>query len=202
MECEFSEVLSLHEALRINPGTSIESESTLNCQTQSVSKHEELKDREKGIGGPCESTRAGSSSFTPDSGIISSLQTSCAPTNTTQGHSFIRRTLHKPAYCHHCGEVIWGILSSGFQCEICNLLAHERCQTVVSSPCTSVAPLQIKSPVSHCWSDVGRFKRKFCNVCRKRLEDSLSVRCEVFTASNSSLEGGEFTNQFQVFHMS
>ncbi|CAH8478417.1 unnamed protein product [Schistosoma rodhaini] len=179
MDCEFSEVLSLHEALSINPSTSIESESTLNCQTQSVSKHEELKDREKGIGGSYESTKAGLSSFPPDSGIISSLQTSCAPTNTLQGHSFIRRTLHKPAYCHHCGEVIWGILSSGFQCEICNLLAHERCQTVVSSPCTSVAPLQIKSPVSHCWSDVGRFKRKFCNVCRKRLEDSLSVRCEV-----------------------
>lgn len=38
--------------------------------------------------------------------------------------------------------------------------------------------LNLQSPVSHCWSDVGHFKRKFCNVCRKRLEDSLSVRCE------------------------
>lgn len=36
---------------------------------------------------------------------------------SVQGHTFIRRTLHKPAYCHHCGEVIWGLLSTGFQCE-------------------------------------------------------------------------------------
>ncbi|CAH8476706.1 hypothetical protein MS3_00001785 [Schistosoma haematobium] len=179
MECESSKVVSLQETLKLNPSTSIESESTLNDQTQSVSKHEEQKDKGKDFGGQCDSTKANPSSFTPNSGIISSLQTSCSPTNTIQGHSFIRRTLHKPAYCHHCGEVIWGLLGSGFQCEICNLLAHERCQTVVSSPCTSVAPLHIKSPVSHCWSDVGHFKRKFCNVCRKRLEDSLSVRCEV-----------------------
>ncbi|CAH8457410.1 unnamed protein product [Heterobilharzia americana] len=41
----------------------------------------------------------------------------------------------------------------------------------------------LTSPVSHCWSDLGHFKRKFCNVCRKRLEDSLSVRCEGKTFS-------------------
>lgn len=117
MECESSKVVSLQEALKINPSTSIESESTLNDQTQSVSKHEEQKDKGKDFGGQCESTKANPSSFTTNSGIISSLQTSCSPTSTIQGHSFIRRTLHKPAYCHHCGEVIWGLLGSGFQCE-------------------------------------------------------------------------------------
>ncbi len=30
----------------------------------------------------------------------------------------------------------------------------------------------------HIWSDVSRFKRKFCNICRKRLEDFSAVRCE------------------------
>lgn len=117
MECESSKVVSFQEALKINPGTSIENESTLNDQIQSVSKHEEQKDKGKDFGGQCESTKANPSSFTPNSGIISSLQTSCSPTSTIQGHSFIRRTLHKPAYCHHCGEVIWGLLGSGFQCE-------------------------------------------------------------------------------------
>ncbi|KAG5453980.1 Protein kinase C, partial [Clonorchis sinensis] len=60
------------------------------------------------------------------------------------GHSFFKRTLHKPACCHHCGEVIWGLISTGFQCEFCNLLAHERCHLSVYSSCTSVAPLHVK----------------------------------------------------------
>ena len=30
----------------------------------------------------------------------------------------------------------------------------------------------------HCWTDTGHLKRKFCNVCRKRIEDSLALRCE------------------------
>lgn len=31
----------------------------------------------------------------------------------------------------------------------------------------------------HCWTDCGHLKRKFCNVCRKRIEDQSAVRCEV-----------------------
>jgi len=41
-----------------------------------------------------------------------------------------------------------------------------------------VVSLSWQNPVAHCWSDPGYFKRKFCNLCRRRLEDSLAVRCE------------------------
>ncbi|GAA50183.1 diacylglycerol kinase, partial [Clonorchis sinensis] len=34
-------------------------------------------------------------------------------------------------------------------------------------------------PVPHCWSEIGHFKRKFCNVCRKRVDDLLALRCEI-----------------------
>ncbi|RUS69393.1 hypothetical protein EGW08_022844, partial [Elysia chlorotica] len=51
-------------------------------------------------------------------------------------------------------------------------------KTVVS-PCSSIATYLIKNPVAHCWSEPSHFKRKFCNVCRKRLEDSLAIRCEI-----------------------
>lgn len=47
--------------------------------------------------------------------------------------------------------------------------------------------LFLKNPVAHCWSEPTHFKRKFCNACRKRLEDNLSVRCE----SNGETNGGE-----------
>ncbi|CAH1406535.1 unnamed protein product [Nezara viridula] len=37
-----------------------------------------------------------------------------------------------------------------------------------------------QNPVAHCWSEQTHHKRKFCNVCRKRLEDSsLSSHCEI-----------------------
>ncbi|KAK7489220.1 hypothetical protein BaRGS_00019598 [Batillaria attramentaria] len=51
-------------------------------------------------------------------------------------------------------------------------------KTVVS-PCSSIATSLIKNPVAHCWSEPGHFKRKFCNVCRKRLEDNPAIRCEI-----------------------
>ncbi|KAF8569380.1 hypothetical protein P879_05998 [Paragonimus westermani] len=109
---------------------------------------------------------------------VASTSSSLNRVSTVEGHSFIRRNLHKPACCHHCGEVIWGILSTGFQCEICNVLTHERCYISIYTPCITLASILVQSPASHCWSDPIHFKRKFCNVCRKRLEDSLSVRCE------------------------
>ncbi|GIY29855.1 diacylglycerol kinase theta [Caerostris darwini] len=36
-----------------------------------------------------------------------------------------------------------------------------------------------QNPVPHCWGEPGHLKRRFCNVCRKRIEDSCAVRCEV-----------------------
>jgi len=36
----------------------------------------------------------------------------------------------------------------------------------------------LQNPVAHCWSEQTHHKRKFCNVCRKRLDDSLSIHCE------------------------
>ncbi|KAJ8971365.1 hypothetical protein NQ317_016560 [Molorchus minor] len=42
----------------------------------------------------------------------------------------------------------------------------------------SVAASLIKNPVAHCWSEPFHHKRKFCNVCRKRLDDSESIHCE------------------------
>ena len=36
----------------------------------------------------------------------------------------------------------------------------------------------LQNPVAHCFSDPGTIKRRFCNVCRKRLEDQLAVKCE------------------------
>nr|XP_022288117.1 diacylglycerol kinase theta-like isoform X3 [Crassostrea virginica]XP_022333680.1 diacylglycerol kinase theta-like isoform X3 [Crassostrea virginica] len=95
------------------------------------------------------------------------------------GHSFIKKTFHKPTYCHHCTLMLWGLIGQGYVCEVCNFVVHERCLKLVVSACSSIATTLIKNPVAHCFSTPSIFKRKFCDVCRKRLEDSPAIRCEL-----------------------
>ncbi|XP_012276766.1 diacylglycerol kinase theta isoform X1 [Orussus abietinus] len=97
----------------------------------------------------------------------------------SHGHSFSKRTFHKPTYCHSCTDILWGIIQPGFICDVCNFVVHDRCLKAVVSPCSSIAASLIKNPVAHCWSEQAHHKKKFCNVCRKRLEDNLSIHCEI-----------------------
>lgn len=60
---------------------------------------------------------------------------------------------------------------------VCNFIVHERCVTSVVTPCTGIAPCIIKNPVAHCWSEPTHHKRKFCTVCRKRLDETPAVHC-------------------------
>lgn len=98
---------------------------------------------------------------------------------TGHGHYFTKRTFHKPTYCHHCTDMLWGLIGQGYICEVCNFVVHDRCLKTVVSPCSTIAINVIKNPVPHCWTEAGHLKRKFCNVCRKRIEDNCAVRCEV-----------------------
>ena len=36
----------------------------------------------------------------------------------------------------------------------------------------------LQNPIAHVWSDRTLIKRKFCNVCRKKIEDTLGLCCE------------------------
>ncbi|GAV03562.1 hypothetical protein RvY_13963-2 [Ramazzottius varieornatus] len=96
------------------------------------------------------------------------------------GHFFVKKSFHKPSYCHHCADMIWSLIGvPGYVCEVCNFVAHDKCMKNVVSPCSSLAAALIKNPVPHCWSDFIHVKRKFCNVCRKRLDDMWCFRCEI-----------------------
>jgi hypothetical protein len=33
------------------------------------------------------------------------------------GHSFVKKTFHKPTNCHYCSELLWGLMGQGFICE-------------------------------------------------------------------------------------
>ncbi|XP_075976459.1 diacylglycerol kinase theta isoform X3 [Anticarsia gemmatalis] len=62
---------------------------------------------------------------------------------------------------------------------VCNFIVHERCVGQVVTPCCGVAPSLIKNPVAHCWSEPTHHKRKFCTVCRKRLDELPALHCMI-----------------------
>jgi len=67
----------------------------------------------------------------------------------------------------------------GYVCEVCNIIVHDKCLKTVALPCVSIAATLVKNPVAHVWSERIVIKRKFCNVCRKKIEDVLGLCCEV-----------------------
>ncbi|XP_046839229.1 diacylglycerol kinase theta-like [Xenia sp. Carnegie-2017] len=95
------------------------------------------------------------------------------------GHSFSKKTYHKPTYCHHCTDMLWGFTNQGFQCSVCNFVSHEKCLALITIPCHYLACTLIKDPVGHQWSPYRMLKRKYCNVCRKLLNDSSDLSCQV-----------------------
>lgn len=97
----------------------------------------------------------------------------------THGHSFLKKTFTRPTNCHQCSEYVWGIVSQGFVCEVCNFLIHEKCIKTIANPCVGVAATLVKQPVAHCWSEEKSIKGKFCNVCRKKLHEVPGLHCEV-----------------------
>ncbi|VEL09558.1 unnamed protein product [Protopolystoma xenopodis] len=149
---------------------------------------EDARDDEANNSALCESCNAGEDCIL-EGDAPSSSRSGCSPNGWFQGHSFVKKHFHKPATCHHCSDLLWGLLgTTGMICEtcpfyfffsVCNFLAHEKCLSLIVSPCTCIVPFLVQDAVSHCWSDIGHFKRKFCNVCRKRLDDLLAVRCEI-----------------------
>ncbi|KAG9510796.1 Diacylglycerol kinase theta [Fragariocoptes setiger] len=138
----------------------------------------------------CQSYNRSTSNLASTASLHSDSQSSginCPPSSSTSissfvhghGHYFTKKTFHKPSYCHHCADMLWGIIGQGFICEICNFVVHERCKSMVVSCCSTVASSAIKNPTPHCWTD-SHPRRKFCNVCRKRIEDNASaIRCSV-----------------------
>ena len=33
------------------------------------------------------------------------------------GHTFVKKTFHKPTFCHHCTDMLWGFIGQGYICE-------------------------------------------------------------------------------------
>ncbi|XP_038648838.1 diacylglycerol kinase theta [Scyliorhinus canicula] len=58
-------------------------------------------------------------------------------------------------------------------------MCHEKCLRNVKTLCSCLAPNLVKIPVAHCLGAPAQYKKKFCAVCRRQLEESPATRCEV-----------------------
>ena len=63
-----------------------------------------------GGGGGCSSRAADHSNTSPVKGVSTTLA-------YQHGHSFIKKTFHKPTNCHFCSELLWGLMGQGYICE-------------------------------------------------------------------------------------
>ena len=56
-------------------------------------------------------------------------------TDQGHGHFFIKKTFHKPTYCHHCTDMLWGLIGQGFVCEGKREILRERnCDLTIDAP--------------------------------------------------------------------
>ncbi|CAG0903996.1 unnamed protein product, partial [Cyprideis torosa] len=104
----------------------------------------------------------------------------------------------KKKFCNVCRKKLedaWAL-----KCEICGYHIHTDCQDIALPNCKECATyiperslenyahshhwrevtIGEKNPVPHCWSESQHSsKKKFCNVCRKKLEDAWALKCEI-----------------------
>ena len=79
------------------------------------------------------------------------------------------------------------VLFVSFSLLVCNIIVHDKCLKTVALPCVSIAATLVKNPVAHVWSERIVIKRKFCNVCRKKIEDVLGLCCEGMYAKTKGI---------------
>ncbi|XP_058481964.1 protein kinase D4 [Solea solea] len=51
-------------------------------------------------------------------------------------HSLVVHSYRTPTFCHHCGEMLWGLVRQGLKCDGCGLDFHKRCAFLLPNDCS------------------------------------------------------------------
>ena len=103
--------------------TSTHREQSMMSSSTSPWYHPSALSGDNGDPASCDGTNVSSAPLTTMSKVPSTLSLNTDCTNTQQsyfenyGHFFVKKTFHKPTYCHHCVEMLWGLIGQGYYCE-------------------------------------------------------------------------------------
>ncbi|XP_051833272.1 serine/threonine-protein kinase D1 isoform X1 [Antechinus flavipes] len=53
-------------------------------------------------------------------------------------HALFVHSYRAPAFCDHCGEMLWGLVRQGLKCEGCGLNYHKRCAFKIPNNCSGM----------------------------------------------------------------
>ncbi|XP_053199492.1 serine/threonine-protein kinase D3-like [Scomber japonicus] len=62
-------------------------------------------------------------------------------------HTLLVHSYRSPTFCHHCGEMLWGLVRQGLKCDGCGLDFHKRCAYLLPNDC-SRARRQVSTSLS------------------------------------------------------
>ncbi|KAM8900542.1 protein kinase D4 isoform 2-T2 [Spinachia spinachia] len=62
-------------------------------------------------------------------------------------HALVVHSYRTPTFCHHCGEMLWGLVRQGLKCDGCGLDFHKRCAFLLANDC-SRARRQVSTSLS------------------------------------------------------
>ncbi|XP_062416747.1 protein kinase D4 isoform X2 [Pungitius pungitius] len=65
----------------------------------------------------------------------------------TRPHALVVHSYRTPTFCHHCGEMLWGLVRQGLKCDGCGLDFHKRCAFLLTNDC-SRARRQVSTSLS------------------------------------------------------
>uniref|UniRef100_A0A8C9WCN3 Serine/threonine-protein kinase n=2 Tax=Scleropages formosus TaxID=113540 RepID=A0A8C9WCN3_SCLFO len=53
-------------------------------------------------------------------------------------HALFVHSYRAPAFCDHCGEMLWGLVRQGLKCDGCGLNYHKRCAFKIPNDCSGI----------------------------------------------------------------
>ncbi|XP_049918163.1 serine/threonine-protein kinase D1 isoform X2 [Epinephelus moara] len=107
-------------------------------------------------------------------------------------HCLFVHSYRAPAFCDHCGEMLWGLVRQGLKCEGCGLNYHKRCAFKIPNNCSGVRrrrssnvsltgglvnlgrPLSAEPSPPHYTDDALLQKNQLDYFCRERRSSSQS----------------------------
>ncbi|KAK6307446.1 hypothetical protein J4Q44_G00225940 [Coregonus suidteri] len=60
-------------------------------------------------------------------------------------HALFVHSYRAPAFCDHCGEMLWGLVRQGLKCEGCGLNYHKRCAFKIPNNCSGICKRRLSS---------------------------------------------------------